>query len=247
LNEQKKDTFSSLNCIQIGQIVDFDAAKQTASIQLLLKKVVAVDPQGIETYQERPTIILKCPVITLFGGTAFISLPIQPNDNCIVLFNDREIDNWFVNGGTQVPTTARMHDVSDAIAIVGVRSLQDSIATYLTNGIRLSYGGGTAKIDLQANAINSLATMFLHTGNMKITGTLEVEDNTTLDKNLEVKQDTLVDGGLTVIGEVRGNGGTINIADNVVQAAGKTFSAGNGATGTFNVVYVSGGIVTGGY
>lgn len=250
LESNKKDILTTLNCIQIGEIVSFDALTQTASIKIVLKKVISVTPQGVETYQENPTLILKCPVITLFGGTSFISLPIQPGDNCVLLFNDREIDNWFVNGGIQVPNTARTHDASDAIAIVGIHSLQQSIATYLTNGIRLSYGGGSAKIDLQENAINSLATLFLHTGNMQITGTLEVEDDVTLDQDLDVKGDTTVEGNLIVLGDVVGTGGTITIGDNVA-APGKTISAGHlsagdGATGTYTIVTVVNGIVTSG-
>lgn len=260
----KRDVFSSLNCVQIGKIIDFDSANQTASIELLLKQVTNIDLQGVKTFQESPTLIKKCPCLTLFGGTAFLSLPIQPGDNCLVLFNDREIDNWFVNGGTQATTTPRMHDVSDAMAIVGVRSLQESISTYLANGIRLSYGGGTAKIDLQANAINSLATLFTHTGNMLVTGTfngqgagtfdstLRAKDDTTLEKDLLVEGNETIEGGLVVKGNMTGDGGTINIADNITLASGKTLTAPivdseNGTTGTFtNSVTVLDGIVTGG-
>ncbi len=229
----KRDTFLDLNCINIGIIQSFDTAKQTASVQIALKTVTEIKPDGTKILKERP-VLLECPVMVLFGGTAFISLPIQVGDECIVLFNDREIDNWFVNGGIQTPTTGRAHDVSDGLCIVGVRSLQNSIASYLANGIRLSYGGGSARVDLQEAAINSLAALFTHTGDMLVHGDVEVDGN------------VLVDGNFTILGVAKGNGGTISIDDDVVQTPGKTLSAGNGATGTFNIVTVVDGIVTGG-
>lgn len=228
---QKKDIFASLNCIQIGIIQSFDATTQTASILLALKHVINIEPKGVKTLKERP-VILKCPVITLFGGTSFVSLPITEGDNCIVLFNDRQIDDWFVNGGVQTPTSSRMHDVSDAIAIVGVRSLQDSIASYLANGIRLSFNEGNSKIDLISGAINSLATLFTHTGNLTVTGNVHIE------------------GGLEVDGTATGTGGTFAFGDNVT-ATGKSITAGtlhaaNGATGTYTIVNVVNGIVLSG-
>lgn len=261
LNIQKNEIFSQLNCVQIGIINEFDSSTQSASIQLSLKQVIDITPDGVKTLKERP-LLLKCPVITLFGGTSFISLPITVGDTCLVLFNDREIDQWYQNDGLQTPVSGRMHDVSDAIAIVGIRSLQNSIANFLTNGIRLAYNEGAVKIDLQSAAINSLADLFTHTGNMLITGTFEAQGATTLDSTLLVKDDATVkgdltvEGGLSVLGNMTGTGGTITMTDNL-SAAGKdissgtmhggTIHAGDGATGTFtNSVTVVDGIVTGG-
>lgn len=232
LDAQKKEIFASLNCVQIGKIESFDAATQTASISLLLKRVVNIDPKGVKTLQENITIIYKCPVMSLFGGNAFLSMPIAAGDNCLVLFNDRQIDDWFVNGGVQIPTSSRMHDVSDAFAIVGIRALTDIIATYLSNGIRLSYGdNGTCQIDLQEAAINTLAEIFTHTGNMNITG------------NLEVGGDVTCDADLIVVGDMSGNGGTVNCTDSLVAAQ---LHASNGATGSYTIVNVVNGIVISG-
>lgn len=240
---QKRDIFSTMNCVQVGIIQDFDASNQTATILLALKQVIDISPAGVKTYQERP-LIFKCPMLVLFGGTAFISLPIQPGDSCIVLFNDREIDSWFANGGIQSPASPRMHDVSDAIALVGINSLQSSITSYLTNGIRLSYGGGSSKIDLQENAINSLADLFLHTGNMKVTGNIEIEGDTKLDGNLEIDGTVVGNGGgaVTMGADINASGNTINAN----RLNGTTVHAANGANGTFGTVTVVDGIVTSG-
>lgn len=227
-DELKRDIQKSINCVQIGIVKAFDAATQKATVQIALKQVTSVDGLGVKTYTEYP-LLIDCPVMVLFGGVDFLSMPVQVGDNCIVLFNDREIDNWFVSGGVQAPTTARVHDISDGIAIVGIRPLTNSIATYLANGIRLSHGGGSSRVDLTDALVTSVAALFYHHGDMRIS------------------EDLQVDGNLTILGDTYGNGGgNINLKANIVQEAGKAIHAGNGASGTFNVVTVVDGIVISG-
>jgi hypothetical protein len=172
-------------------------------------------------------LLIKCPVFHLYGGSAYMTFPIVAGDNCILLFNDREIDNWFVAGGVQAPTALRAHDISDAIALVGIRNLQNSIVNYLTNGVRIQYDE-SSNIEFTSDLIETVAELFLHNGDM------EVDGNVTVNENLTIK------------GVARGNGGTITLDANLVQSGSQYIEAGNGATGTFNVVTVVKGIVTGG-
>ena len=224
LGKTKASVRSTLNAVQIGIIQSFDASKQIADVQIAIRVMTDISPSGIKTYSEHP-LLLQVPVITLFGGGSFLSMPITAGDTCILFFNDRDIDNFLLNGGIQPPNTPRNHDISDAIAIVGIRDFQHSIAAYLTNGIRLQFAGNS-KIDLTNDAINSLAALFTHTGDARITGDLTVVGNL----------------------DIQGTGGvdTATIGCNITQTPGKVLKAGNGATGTFNVVTVLNGIVTGG-
>jgi len=222
LENAARGTKVGMNAVQIGIINSFNPTNQTATIQLALKQVVAVAPDGSRTIREHP-LILECPVMTMFGGDSFINMPIAAGDNCIVLFNDREIDNWLYNGGLQTPTTARVHDISDAIAIVGIRHYQNSIAQFLANGIRISFSANS-RMDFTDDEINSIAGLFTHNG------------------------DVFIDGSLTLSGRMYGNSidDTIDMDANLVQQPGREIHAGNGATGTFNSVTVVDGIVTGG-
>lgn len=223
------DIKATINAVNIGQIKTFNAADQTADVQFLVKKIQEVSPQGVPTYAERP-VLIRVPCITLFGGNAFMSMPIQEGDSCLLFFNDCETDGWMFNGGVNEPVSQRAHDSSDAFALVGVRSLVDVIATYLSNGIRLSYGdNGTSQIDLQTAAINTLAALFTHTGNMKITGTLEVEGNMKCDANLQV------------VGTMSGTSGMITSTDGITATS---LHAGNGANGSSGAITVVNGIVT---
>lgn len=223
LEAAKRDLSVKLNAVNIGIIKAFNAANQTASIQIALKQVIGVAPDGTRTIKEHP-LLLECPVMTLFGGDSFLSMPIQAGDTCIVLFNDREIDNWLYDGGIQTPSTPRLHSIADAIAIVGIRSFQNSIATYLANGIRLSFSPDS-RIDLTEDAINSVAELFTHTGNFRVVG------------------------NFYVTGRVYGNGGVddnLDLYTSITQQPGYEIHAGNGATGSFTAVTVVDGIVISG-
>lgn len=228
MDEQKRDVQTAINCVQIGVIQEFDTETQLATIEIALKQVETLAIDGTKTFRSYP-LLLQCPVMVLFGGVDFMSMPIIPGDNCIVLFNDREIDNWLYSGGVQAPSSPRVHDISDGIAIVGIRPLTNSIATYLANGIRLSHNGASARMDFTDDLIQSIAQLFLHNGDMQITGNL------------------LVEGNITIQGTTYGNGGNDwNIDSNINQTAGRSIHAGDGATGTFNVVTVVDGIVISG-
>lgn len=198
LNQLKRDIFVNLNCVQIGIIQSFNAENQTAKVRFAIKQVDKIENDGIKILKEKP-ILLEVPCFILYGGNAFITMPISAGDNCIILFNDREIDNWFMNGDVQAPNTRRAHDLSDAIAIVGLKNLQNTISGYITDGLRIAFGSDT-RIDIKDDAINSVASLLTHTGDISCTGN--------------------------------------------ISAA--TFTADNGATGSFNVVTVVNGIVTGG-
>lgn len=227
LDAHKRETQLSMNCVQIGIIQEFDATKQLATVEIAFKNVTTIALDGTETYSVYP-LIVEVPVMVLFGGVDFMSMPIEVGDNCIVLFNDRSHEGWLYTGQILPPNQPVVHDLNDAIAIVGLRPLTNSIATYLTNGIRLSHGGGNAKMDLTDNLIATIATLFTHTGSMQIT------------------EDLQVGGDFTVLGVCKGNSGTLTIDDDIVQETGKILTAGNGATGTYTIVNVLNGIVTGG-
>lgn len=166
LQAAKRDVMLNINCVQIGVIQSYDADTQLATIQIAMKQINSISPEGVKSFQEYP-LILECPVMTLFGGDAFISMPIQSGDNCIVLFNDRDIDTWVNNGNGSSPTTARLHDISDALAIVGIRPLTNSITNVLEDGIRIFYNEN-ASIDLTNSGI-------VINGNVTVNGILRTD------------------------------------------------------------------------
>lgn len=229
----QKQTQLSINCVKVGIIQSFNPANQRANIQISYKQVKDVLEDGTKIYQEYP-VLKDCPVMVLFGGVDILSLPIQAGDNCLVLFNDSDMDQWAQNGNGGSPTTSRMHDLSDAIAIVGIRPLSNVITNYLANGIRLSHNLGNSQIDLKEDLIESIAELFLHNGDVQITG------DTLMEGDLEVQQD------FTILGDTYGNAGTWTLRADLDQEAGFEIHDGRRVSGTFSTVDVVDGIVVGG-
>ena len=122
----KEDIFRSLNSVKIGKIFSFDQVKKTAQIQLLFKRSLT---DKTVSYP----VLVDCPVFTLQGGGGSLRMPIKKGDPCLVLFADRNIDNWYSAGAEAAPANSRCHDIADGIALVGLNSLADSMANYDDN------------------------------------------------------------------------------------------------------------------
>lgn len=137
----KRDIALSINCIQIGTIDDYDPITNTAKAKINFKR--RLGSGDIVNYP----VLADCPVFVLSGGDSFISCPITRDDECLVLFNDRNIDNWWYSGDIDVPDNTRCHDIADGIILVGVKSLPNATnasSKPSTNTIRIS--GGSKKI-----------------------------------------------------------------------------------------------------
>lgn len=133
LDVAKKDTFLSLSCHHVGTIQEFDSVKQTASITINYKKTYYQLNSATGLYDpllvDYP-VMVDCPVICLGGGAASLTFPIAKGDECLVLFNDRAIDNWFQGGAGAAIESTRLHSFADGIALVGLRSLGNVLENY---------------------------------------------------------------------------------------------------------------------
>lgn len=174
LDELKSNILKSINCVQIGEIQSFDNSNQTATIKLSIKKIQKINKDGSRVIKERP-LLLECPVFVLQGGSAYISMPIENGDTCIVLFNDRDIDNWFI-GGSSYPNTLRLHDMSDAFALVGINNLNNVISDYLNNQITIKLDDND-KIEVKNGSIEVLTSLLKQTGNSEFNGNVTINGN----------------------------------------------------------------------
>lgn len=62
----------------------------------------------------------EVPIIHLHGGASSIRMPIAIGDYCLLLISERCIDDWYFGKDNIEPREYRMHDYSDAIALVGI-------------------------------------------------------------------------------------------------------------------------------
>ena len=51
-----------------------------------------------------------------------MTLDLNPDDACLVIFSDVDSDNWFETGEASAPNSPRRHSLSDGFAFVGFRT-----------------------------------------------------------------------------------------------------------------------------
>lgn len=127
LDLYKTDIMISLNCHAIATVQSFDPVDQTISANIAYKKTVTTKTGTL--LLDYPPLI-DIPVMVLGGGASALTFPIAQGDECLILFNDRDLDNWFEGNPAQGVATPRLHSFSDGIALVGLRSLGKSLAAY---------------------------------------------------------------------------------------------------------------------
>ena len=96
-------------------------------------------------------MLADVPVISMRGGVSGLTMPISPGDQCIILFNDRSIDEWFTTGRNSALDSFRVHDITDGIAIVGISHSQNSLQNYDSQNPVLYHG--QTKVVLKANKV----------------------------------------------------------------------------------------------
>lgn len=131
LDAFRQEIFSSLNCHQWGIIQGFSQAKQTATVQLAIQRLVPQDVGGQASYVAKTyPLLVDVPVMIPSGGVGYVSFPIAAGDTCLVLFNDRDYDQFFATSNIGPPNSLRLHDLSDGLAIVGFRTAGNPIEGY---------------------------------------------------------------------------------------------------------------------
>lgn len=168
----KRDIMLSINCHAIATVQSFNPENQTVTATINYKKTAfQVNQSGayVSSLSDYAQLV-DCPVIVLGGGPASLSFPIRQGDECLILFNDRDIDNWF-NGGPPIGVnTPVLHSFSDAIALVGLRSKPNALSDYdsqnvvLRNGTTLvSIGESLIKIANSTTTLNTLLQSLIST------------------------------------------------------------------------------------
>jgi hypothetical protein len=171
LNLLKKEIFIDLNCHHLATIQSFNSTTQTVQATINYTKTSFTLDVSTNLYVATQTnypLIVDMPVVILGGGSAYLTMPIAQGDQCIILFNDRSIDNWFQGGQVGPVATSRFHSFADGVALVGLNYLTgtgnttalmnyDSARAVLRNGTT-GVGVSTTKVKI-FNATTTLNTV----------------------------------------------------------------------------------------
>lgn len=181
------DNFSgAINCVKIGKITGVNTSNQTVSVQILHKRIneSSVTKRELRDYP----LLQGVPFVVLGGGQSYVSFPISVGDNCLLFFNDYEIDRWWETGENLPANFERRHDISDAFALVGIHSLANLIDDY-SQYVHLKYSGNSSitvgeEIDIKNAQTN-------------ISKKLDVGDDASFKKNVSIEEDLSVKGDIT--------------------------------------------------
>lgn len=160
-----------LNCMRIGIVKEFYKEDLTVDVLIANKKTLGLNADGTQNTTDFPIIRAK-----VVYCNPYISYPLKNGDECVLLFSDREIESWFINGEINPEGYQRMHDKTDAVALFGIRSLPNMIEI-VDNCLNLFYGSNYLKIsetDIQATnfkALNGTTGSFVSKDDKNITVT----------------------------------------------------------------------------
>lgn len=192
--ERHNDSLAALKMAQRGHqtriwtalpaIIDsFNPDTMTATVQPAIQMTVR-DDKGRTTPSDRP-LLLDCPVQFPAGGGCTLTFPVQPGDECLVVFASRCIDAWLQSGGVQGQVEPRMHDLSDGFVLLGFRSQPRVIPAVSTTATQLRSDDGQAfvEIDPGSHAITAKtpgplilsAPLVTIEGDVKVTGRIDAD------------------------------------------------------------------------
>lgn len=145
-----RETLSNTHTSSVAKITKITGS--TISVKLVFKRVINNVEIELPEFSE-------VPIFTLQGGSNYRIMPLSIGDYVLLIFSERCIDDWYYGADNKKPRENRMHDYSDAIAIVGLNNVK--------NAINIPTGFEEVKGNIE------------HTGNNKQTGNYDLTGNNT--------------------------------------------------------------------
>ena len=196
----ENDVQKSINCHRIASIQAFNPTTQRASVQIVDYLYLPETENGTVKIIT-PALITNVPVQINSTTTGGLTIPINVGDFCLLAFNDRDLNNWLLSGETKNVELAsfRLHDYSDAIAIIGIFPNTANIANYNNTATELFYNN--TRISLQQNNI-----VITTQDNKQIT--IDANANVVIAGNVQINGNAVIQGTIQVTGMANFNGGS---------------------------------------
>ena len=189
---------ANLHTSTIGRVVKVN--EKTVDIQPVINR--KVDGKDIKL-----PVFVEVPVMHLHGGASYTAYPINVGDYALLIFTERCFDNWYDGRDETLPLEFRMHDYSDAVAIVGLYNRAGEIAI--------------------PTVITQIGDVYKE-GNHEHIGDVEQKGDYVMNGDFTINGQTIKNGNLIVNGNITISGGgavnasdcTINLTDGDVVADG---------------------------
>lgn len=167
LEQVKSNIFSTLNCHNIGRIIEYNAETNTATIETMILR---------KFYNEilQPSLIMDVPILTFGTKNARITMPNPVGCYVVLLFMDKNIDNFLETGEQHLSPTDRTHSISDCVALLTIDSSVDEQPLYDENALTLSNKQNYIKIKDDEIIINAPISVSIDSPEVTTTGNLNV-------------------------------------------------------------------------
>ncbi len=107
-----------------GQVQSYDAATQTATIELQVQRVL---PQGINFVTESLPVLENVPVQFQRTNTHIMTLPLAAGDYGLVIFSEMSIDQWRSKGDNTSPGDIGRHTLTGGVFQPGLMPLAETV------------------------------------------------------------------------------------------------------------------------
>lgn len=149
--------FANLRVARPATVLEYDASQQRAVVQPLVLDGGIDGETGARVTRRLPAIV-DVPVVFPGSGDFSITWPVRKGDTVLLIFTDHSLDKWLHRGGEVDPLDDRRHDISDAIAIPGLRDFvhptsetHSSAMVIAADEIRLGSRNATEFLALKAD------------------------------------------------------------------------------------------------
>lgn len=174
-------------------VKSFDPAKQTITAQPVIRENILQDL--VVTPVDLP-LLVDIPVCFPRAGIYALTFPIQPGDECLVIFADMCYNAWWQNGGEKnLQETKRRHDLSDGIAIFGIWSQPRVLQNYSEDTAQLRNENGGTFIEIDGDTVNIVTD---NNANLNVT----IAGNATIHADGDANIDADGDINLSADGDV---------------------------------------------
>ena len=146
----------------IPAIIDeFDLTTQRVSATPAIQAKY-VTPDGEVKYINYPKIT-NIPLALIKSPGMKITYPVKKGQNCTLIFSQRSIDNFLLDGTKPYPpeegpdpmtAAIRCMDLTDAMCFPGVVCNNETISNYNNDAIEIRNSAGTTKLTVSENGLN---------------------------------------------------------------------------------------------
>lgn len=174
---------NSINCCKIAKVIEFNSETLTVKCRIMNKKLTGLNKDGSQILKDYPVVYAR--LHTIGWGNIGITHPIVEGQEGFLLFNDKELETWFLTGDTGLLKYDRTHDLTDAIFICGLHSTPNiDLVKYVEDNLNIFYNDTNILVSDSGVVIN---------GNLTVNGSITATGD-------------IIANGISLINHVHGNG-----------------------------------------